>query len=146
MKNYIINKNTCAVLPSYKGSTMMSLKGTSEFLVPTKIVISDSCKHYGSSLEGRLCGTKYLTGLSYKSPIMLSELNDIVMLPTASIRSDDCVWLSLYNIDGYYPEKDKKVKVIFINGEELIINVSYGIFDKQVLRANRLATLFKHRK
>ena len=37
-----------------------------------------------------------------KTPIILSEYNKIILFPTASPESDNCIWVSYNNVERYY--------------------------------------------
>ncbi len=146
MENFIINKNTLAIIPTYDGSKVININNTQKTLQKAKIIVDRSCKHYGSSLEGRICGTKYILGIGYKSPIIISETKKIIFFPTESINSDNCAWINLSAIDKYSQKTKKETSINMVNGEKLDLKISYGILDRQILRASRLENLFLARK
>ena len=111
---------------------------------PMKI-IERSCEFFGSSYLGRHIGTKVLTGIRYKSPIIIEESNNIIYFPTTSPRLLECIWISLNHIDKYIKKEDKSL-IYFINGEKLIINISYESFNNQYLRATKLEYIIRKRK
>jgi len=82
---------------------------------------------------------------SYKPPIIINDSLNIILIPTHSIRNKDCHWINLITMLHYSPTNDNKVLIEFINNHKLIINISYNIFDKQVLRATRLESTIKGR-
>lgn len=146
MDSYEINKDTCAVVSVNKEITKVVEKQEDYFINKNSYeVMEDSCEYYGSSCDGRIKGTKMILGSSYKVPIIIEESNDIIFFPTESPNSNNCVWISLNNIDKY--EKcEGFTKVTFSSGKELLIKMSISSFEMQVLRANRLGSILQKRK
>ncbi len=146
MRKFIISNNTYAVVATYSGAKIIEKDETKYIDVNTKTIINNSCKYYGSSLEGRIDGTKTMLGISYKAPIIISEHLNLIMFPTASIRGIECNWINLDSVDYYYSKTKEIVEIIFKNGEKLNLKLSFGIFDRQILRASRLKSVFLGRK
>lgn len=147
MKEYSINKNTLAVLPFGENKSIVYEKDDC-FLVSTKPnkIMDDSCKYYGSSMEGRLKGTDNLIGISYKAPIIIEENSPLVFFPTSSPRLKKCAWICLNNISRYYyDEISRKSVVKFLNDETIAFSMSYNILNNQVLKANRLEYVLRNR-
>ena len=87
-----------------------------------------------------------MIGIKYKTPILIEESNNIIFFPTCSTRLDDCMWISLNNINNYYMLPNFDTLIIFNNKQEITINLSLGIFDKQYLRSSRLINVLNGRK
>ena len=85
MNEYEINAQTLAIIPIGKErSKIIEVNG--DYIInksPIRI-LDDSCKFFGSSYEGRFCGTKTLTGITHKSPIIVEESKRIIFFPTKS--------------------------------------------------------------
>ena len=146
MNNYIINSNTVALIPIKKELTRI-LEENYSFIVNENSmkIIENSCRYFGSSYLGRHKGTKTLTGINYKSPIIIEESKNIIYFPTMSPRETMCSWLSLRHIDKYV-SKNNKIQVIFENGDKYSFDISYGSFDNQYLRATKLESILRKRK
>ena len=108
-------------------------------------IIEDSCSYFGSSYYGRAKGTKKLIGVSHKAPIIIEESREIIFFPTSSPRLYECCWVSLKNIDKYKKEENNSL-ILFNGGHSLLLNMSYGSLDNQVLRATRLESVLRMRK
>ena len=148
MKEYSINKNTLAILPFGDNKSIIYEKDDC-FLVNTKPnkIMDDSCRYYGSSMEGRLKGTDNLIGISYKAPIIIEENKPLVFFPTSSPRLKKCAWISLNNISKYYYDDISNKSIIkFFNEETIAFSMSYNILNNQVLKANRLEYVLRNRK
>ena len=146
LKNYEINNETLAIIPiSNKISKV--IEEEEEFLISKKTfeIIDESCKFFGSSYKGRYEGTKYLTGLSYKAPIIVEETQDIIFFPTTSPRMETCYWICLNKISKYQREGHNS-KVIFKNGMELILDMSYSSLENQIMRSTLLESIKRDRK
>lgn len=145
MENYEINSNTVALYAM--GDKTRVYEEDTNFIVNQSAnkIMEESCKYFGSSLEGRKNGTKNLIGVSYKAPIIVEESSNIIFFPTSSPRLSDCSWLRLSSINRYFYENNRLV-VEFKNKDKIVLDTSYGIVDNQVLRATRLESVLNGRK
>ena len=107
-------------------------------------IIEESCEYFGSTYSGRHEGTKKLIGVSYKAPIIIEDLNNMIYFPTTSPRLSNCIWIALNNIQKY-KGVDGKTEILFNNNKKLKLNISYGSFDNQVLRATKLDSILRKR-
>ncbi len=143
--SYIITSKTYALFPQkYHTKIIEEEKVVSD---PHSInnIITYNCYIYGSSLEGRKKGSSYLIGSKYKPPIIINESDCIILIPTHSTRNKSCIWFNLAGILNYYPKGSKQVVIEFKNNQKIIADVSYYVFDKQVLLASRLETVVRSR-
>ena len=148
MKEYEISKDTLAVVP-YGDRKSKVYERNSSFIIndtPNRIM-DDSCKYYGSSINGRQQGTTKLTGITYKVPIIVSEEGNIIFFPTSSPRLKKCCWVSLNNIESYYYDFEKNLCIIiFDNKEKIEFDMSYCILNNQILKSHRLESIINKRK
>lgn len=145
MKEYEINKETLAIIPVTARKTKIVEKNTDFIInVPSMKIIDDSCKFFGSSYEGRFFGTKNLTGITHKAPIIIEESRKLIFFPTKSPRLTTCSWLSLNNISEYEGDNEG-CYINFSCGKRIKVNVSYNIIDNQILRATRLESVLVKR-
>ena len=146
MKNYEININTLALIPLNDETTKI-IEEEEEFIIKKSSlkIIDDKCKFFGSSYNGRFEGTKNILGVSHKAPIIIEESRELIFFPTKSPRLVNCEWISLFNIKSY-KKIGQNVLINFYCEKSITLNISYGIFDNQVLRATRLITLLNLRK
>lgn len=145
-ENYEVSSSTVAIIPLEKRKSKVIEED--EYYVVSKSttdIIDDSCKYFGSSYEGRHEGTKYLTGINYKSPIIIEETCEMIFFPTSSPRFDNCCWIALHHIDKYEKENNR-CKIIFKNGISLSLDISYGSLQNQILRSTLLQSILRDRK
>lgn len=146
MDNYEISPSTIAIIPIEKKKVKV-IEEDNNYIVlkSTNEIINNSCKFFGSSYIGRHEGTKYLTGINYKAPIIIEETNEIIFFPTSSPRYENCCWISLKHIDKYEKELENS-KIIFKNGINLSLDISFGSLQNQILRSNLLRSIIRDRK
>ena len=139
MREYIINKNTLVIIPlDDKSSRVIEVK--KEFIVYKSVlnIIKKSCIFYGSSYNGRVSGSKYMLNKSSKIPVIISEINNLIVFPTKSPRNEKCCWFLLSNIKYYNKININQTIIKFSCGKSMKIGVSYRIIDNQVLQSSRL--------
>ena len=145
MENYEINLKTMAIIPIGKDKSKI-IEENNEIIINNNTfkIIDHSCRYFGSSYEGRHHGTIEITGISYKTPIIVEETQNIIFFPTSNAKSIDCMWISLDKIRDYY-EKDYVTKLIFKNGYELNLDISLGSLQNQILRSTLLDSNMRKR-
>ena len=96
------------------------------FISPTKMV-DFACKFYGSSLQGRLDGTRNVCKITHKAPIVIDPATGMYFFPTASPQNKDCSWLAHSHIVSLDPvNKGSKTAVTFKNRKTITLDVSMG--------------------
>ncbi len=145
MNEYEINDRTLAIIP-YDNYKSIVYEGTESFILdkPVSKIMDLSCRYYGSTFDGRQKGTASLTGIRYKSPIIISEENNIIFFPTSSPRLKECSWISLNNISKYY-DRDSKMAIEFMNKEVIELDISSNILRNQIFRASMLESAIRKR-
>ena len=145
MISYEINRNTMALIPINDDQTRI-IERDNNFIVNENImeIIKNSCENFGSSYIGRKEGTKRLTGITHKSPIIIEESNELIYFPTESPRLNSCSWIGFNYIKKYF-NNNGKATIIFDNDKILDLNISYGILDNQVLRSSKLESILRKR-
>ncbi len=143
---YEINTKTCALVAKKANETLI-IEGEqpSISLKTPKEHLDHSCEYYGSSLEGRLSGSKSLLGMCYKLPVIVEESKEIIFFPTSSYNNEDCSWIALNNI-GSYEDDGHNTIVHFNNGQTCAFDISLESFENQVLRASKLLLILRNRK
>jgi len=143
---YYITKATCAVIPVEKYvSKVIELDET--FIVNKSVmqIIDDSCKYFGSTYKGRFEGTKKILNMNYKLPIVIEEYNNLIFFPTSSPRFNDCIWISLNNIEKY-ERLNCCSKIIFRKNLEFELDLSYYALENQIFRASMLDSMLRRRR
>ena len=138
MNNYEINTSTLAIIPLDENTSKV-YEEEAEYIVhkSSNSIIKNNCEFYGSSYKGRCEGTKYLTGIKSKCPIIVEESRNIIFFPTSSTRDKQSYWIALNKVDRYYREKYNS-SIKFINNQKIKMNISYFSLDNQICRATML--------
>ncbi len=146
-KEYEINEGTLAIISLEDGKSKI-LEDNKDYVVSCKSydILDHSCRYFGSSYQGRKDGAKSIIGSSYKMPIIVEEERDIIFFPTSSPDDKECIWLAVNKINNFSKGQFNTTKIIFDNGIELIVPLSYRSFENQVYRASRLSYLLNLRK
>ena len=145
MISYEVNCDTLALIPVSENETKI-VERDNIFIVkmPVMKIIENSCEYFGSSYLGRHEGTKKLIGITHKAPIIIEESKNLIYFPTTSPRLDECMWIGLNNIKTY-ESKNGKTELLFDNNHKIKIDMSFGSFDNQVLRATKLESVLRKR-
>ena len=144
--NYEINSETLAILPiSEEKSKVIELNN--EYTIPNSAysIMENSCNYFGSSLEGRLQGSKNMLGSIYKAPIIVEESRNIIFFPTMSAVLPENSWISLNHILKYEKVNNKTV-IYFGNNKKIEVDIPYLSIENQILRSTRLESIYKKRK
>lgn len=146
MNNYEINNNTIALI--FNNYKTYVYEVDKELVINKKPneIIKYSCEYFGSSLKGRIEGTKYITGITHKAPIIIEETKEIIFFPTSSPRLDTCCWIRNKYIIKYDKNEDNSCNIYLINGKKIKLNCSYEIVDNQIMRSSRLESIIRYRK
>lgn len=140
MTEYEINEATQVIRPCGKDAAIVCEEDAEyEVSDTTNNIIKYNCVFYGSSYAGRCEGTKALTGLKTKYPIIIEESRKIIFFPTSSVRTQESIWLSFNQIKDI-ERYGKGSKVIFNNGKSMVLPISYYLLNNQYYRASLLKT------
>lgn len=144
---YEISKGTLAIVPNDKESSLIYEDEERYIIdeVPFKIM-EDSCRYFGSTYEGRKESARDILGAEYKVPIIVEDSENLVVFPTTSPCSDECVWISLKRVKKFEKIDACNTKIIFDNNKEIIVPSSYRSIENQISRASRLDYILRCRK
>ena len=144
---YEISKGTFAIVPNNDSNSLV-YEDEERFLIeetPYEIMES-SCKYFGSTYEGRKNGAREILGAEYKVPIIIEDSNNLIVFPTTSPYSEDCMWISLNRIKKYYKIDAYHTKIIFDNNIEIVVPCSFRTIENQISRASRLDLILRKRR
>ena len=144
---YEINRGTLAIVPNEIDNSLV-YEDDDRFLIhqtPFEIM-EESCKYFGSTYEGRKESAKSILGAEYKVPVIVEDSDNLIVFPTTSPKSEDCVWISLKRVKSFAKVDSGNTKIIFDNNKEIIVPISYRTLENQISRASRLDFMMKKRK
>lgn len=145
MKDYMITDDTLAICPNGKGkATIIEKNSTFDVEISPRTIINKNSLMYGSSLDGRLESTNYHVGRKYKQPLVISEINDIILFPTRSPRLRSCIWINFINIKNILKDSESNRGIIeFSNGILIDADISFYILNNQYNNTLRLVAEYK---
>lgn len=146
IEDYEINIDTIAIVPINE-ETSRVYEREEEYIVnkASNKIIENNCKYFGSSFKGRCEGTKYLTGIKSKFPIIIEESREMIFFPTGSSRNNNNSWIALNKVKNYKKE-DKGCSVTFVNEAKIPFEISMYSMDNQYYRATMLKSKLNDKK
>lgn len=123
-----------------------SIKGN--YLNPMKPidVVKYSCEYYGSSLDGRIQGTKNMIQVTKKCPVMISPESDIFMFPTKSPFHPQCIWVAVNHVTHYQSTPTGETSVTFTGQNHFELPISYASFEQQMRKTAMLQINYLNRQ
>src|SRR5699024_2323102 len=91
--------------------------------------MSENCRDNGASYQGRVEGTKQLTRIKRKVPIIVSDALDMYAFPLNSPREPACCWLLLDYIYRVDPDGKRGSTIYFKNGMRVSVPVTPRVID-----------------
>lgn len=144
---YEFNYGTLAVMPNSRENSLI-YEDENRYIIeetPFKIM-EESCKYFGSTYKGRKESAKSILGAEYKVPIIVEDSNNLIVFPTTSPESDDCVWISLNRLKNFEAIDANNTKITFDNEKEIIVPATFRSIQNQISRATRLDYILRKRK
>ncbi|WP_376700388.1 competence protein ComK [Paenilisteria rocourtiae] len=146
---YEVNPHTMIILPlktkSGVQSEVFELNDHRISSFTPLFLIKTSCQYFGSSYEGRREGTRFLTGVTHKPPIMIDPVSFTYAFPTTSAGRDDCIWIFPQHISEYYDSNYNCTTIRFNNKQKIKISVSFATFNNQMARVSMLHMKFSQK-
>ena len=143
--NYELNEETLAIIPEKRGARILEMDNEYKVIETPYEIMENSCKYFGSSLDGRINGSKDILGSVYKVPVVVEETQKLIFFPTEALNSPKVAWLSYKNIKNV--EKYGKHSLIrFVNGRSIVINCPYFTMKNQIFRCNMLDSISSNRR
>ena len=147
MEDYEISSATLAIVPlGEEISKVYEEEDTYIVQKSANSIIKENCEFYGSSYEGRCIGTKSLTGIKTKFPIIIEESRNIIFFPTSSTRTKQSTWIALNKIQKINKLEYQNSEISFKNKEKINIDISINSLENQIVRATMLKSKLYERK
>lgn len=107
-------------------------------------LIDELAIKFGSTYRGRVESAKYLTKATQKVPVLINPTLLMIATPTHSPKHVDNTWVFMNHVKDFKANKQNKtVDIIFNNGSEMTLPVSYHIFKNQVAVTDTLLAMYK---
>ena len=144
---YEINRGTLAIVPNETTNSLV-YEDEERYLIEEKPfqIMEESCKYFGSTYDGRKNSARDILGAEYKVPIIVEDSDNLIVFPTTSPQSDECIWISLRRVKKFEKIDGTNTRIIFDNNKAIIVPCSYRSIENQVSRASRLDLIMRSRK
>ncbi|MDG5473434.1 competence protein ComK [Jeotgalibacillus sp. ET6] len=141
--SYIIHTHTMLLEPWIEGKEKKTIiyEKNAEPIIAEKQpqeIIQSSCLYFLSSYEGRKLSTKSLTNIRHKPPIVIDPVTGVYFYSTHSDTNPHNHWVSLKHTHDQQACQGNYTKVLFIDGSERNLPVSYQSFVQQYYKASHL--------
>ncbi|MEQ6389933.1 competence protein ComK [Bacillaceae bacterium S4-13-58] len=147
--DYEVTPYTYAVLPFNTADVTGSLvveKGKYLFIdKKPKVLMERACKFFGSSIQGRVQGTRQISGMTHKVPIAVDPHSGMFFFPTNSPTNPKCAWIAHSHISKIITISEKESELLFVTGEKVHVFISPGSLRNQVHRTAHFRYLFIER-
>lgn len=144
---YEINRGTLAIVPNETTNSLVYEDEERYLIEETPFqIMEESCKYFGSTYDGRKNSARDILGAEYKVPIIVEDSDNLIVFPTTSPQSDECIWISLRRVKKFEKIDGTNTRIIFDNNKEIIVPCSYRSIENQVSRASRLDLIMRSRK
>ena len=143
---YEISQGTLAIVPTEADNSLV-YEDNERYIINEKPyqIMEESCKYFGSTYKGRKDSAKSMLGAEYKVPIIIEDTNNLIVFPTTSPTSEDCVWISLKRVKNIEKVDSFNTRIIFDNDQEIIVPSSFRSVENQLSRASRLDVILRKR-
>lgn len=103
--------------------------------IPMQKLIEFNYNYYGLSYRGARDGSRALLGKIQKCPISIYLSQNIIWLPSDSLKSPTLHWFALHCIRIYEPFGDFETEVILTSGLKIYIPIRSKDFEKSYNKA-----------
>lgn len=141
----LVTDRTAFIGPCYDGIHKSKVVECTGEVIYSKMtvmeVLEESCIVYGSDYNGRIRAARRIFSYDKKTPLLVSQLDYIMAVPTESPDNDECIWLFSKHIDSTSTSRGQTF-VHFTNGSKIEVNCSYEVLHKQLERGAATMTYF----
>ena len=140
MVSYILNSDVlCFTQDPNDESSMVIIEKKRKLFIKIDCLkfLRKCCRCYGNTYSNLRQFVIDKFNFYIKTPIVLSEKDMIILFPTASPNSKECIWISYSNVDRYIKEKDY-TKIYFKGGKIINISASYRTIDNQITKCIKI--------
>ncbi len=142
MRNYIIKDSTIAILKQEKKTIIYNVENFVVFNKSIKKILDENCMLHGSNLNGRIKSVQKILNVKYRVPILISEKENIILLPMNSMRDKECLYIVANKIIDY-TENEDYLEIKCINNQIFKTKISKYSFEKMIINMMKLNNYLK---
>lgn len=140
MEGYILNNDVlCFTQDMENDNKVLIVEKNKRFCIDEDCFkfMKKCCMVYGHSYNMQRQFIIDIFNYYIKTPIIVSDYNNIIFFPTTSPDSKDCIWISYNNIDRYVKENNY-TKIYFKGGKIINISASFSTIDNQITKCIKI--------
>lgn len=145
MEKYIINNKTIALLKINQKTIIFNVDNVLVFNKHILSILEENCIYYGSSLKGRINSSKKLLNEEYKIPLLVDDINNIILIQINSPRKKYCLYLVANKVINYL-ENDNLLEIKCINNTIFKVKITKNNFEKMLLKSFKINNILFWRK
>lgn len=145
MEKYIINNNTIALLKINHKTIIINVDNLMVFNKCIISILEENCIYYGSTLKGRISSAKKILNEDYKIPILIDDINNLLLIQINSPRNKICLFLVSNKIVNYV-EKDNFLEIKCLNNVTFKVKITKNSFEKMLLKSFKINNVLFWRK
>ncbi|MGN8644645.1 competence protein ComK [Gracilibacillus sp. HCP3S3_G5_1] len=111
----------------------------------TQQVMDCTCKAFGISLKGLIEGSRMLSGITHKPPIAIDRISGMYFFPVESPLRKACTWIAHSHVLELEKIEQHLTRVVFKNGRDLVLEVSYATMINQLYRTAQYRYLLSNK-
>lgn len=145
INDYMISLSTIAIVPhrhpQYQ-TMIIDVEGIFYTSERSEQIISRSCITNGASYNGRRDAAIYLLNYIQKTPILISEADGMIAIPTHSPDREECAWIFYHHIKKVKTNEKNGCIIQFHNYRNLELKVSSQTMRQQIHKAAVIYSIF----
>ncbi|QKS72640.1 competence protein ComK [Paenalkalicoccus suaedae] len=147
LDHYTINADTMILMPAYdiNYESIVYEKHSCYYVrQPAFSLIDAACRMAFATYEGRVQAVKSMLPYEKKTPVLISEIEQLAVFPTHSPQNMECHWVFPQHVLQTLSRHDGQADVVFRDGLTLTVPVSKRTIDNQILRTSHMMQLYAH--
>ena len=138
----MIKDSTIAILKQEKKTIIYNVENFVVFNKSIKKILDENCMLHGSNLNGRIKSVQKILNVKYRVPILISEKENIILLPMNSMRDKECLYIVANKIIDY-TENEDYLEIKCINNQIFKTKISKYSFEKMIINMMKLNNYLK---
>ncbi|UOQ46878.1 competence protein ComK [Gracilibacillus caseinilyticus] len=111
----------------------------------TQKVLDYTCREFGISLRGLIEGSRMLSKITHKPPIAIDRISGMYFFPIESPQRKACTWIAHSHVLELEKVDHDLTRIVFKNGRDLILDVSYATMINQLYRTAQYRYLLSNK-
>ena len=142
MNSYIIKDTTVALLKKENKTICYNVDNYEVINKYINKILEENCIFHGSSMQGRIKSIKNILKIKYRVPILISEAENIILMPMNSLRNKECLLIVANKIIDYEDMKNF-LRIKCFQNITFDVKISKYSFEKMLINIIKLNNYLK---